>query len=158
MPEQTPKLQLGPISPAAPGSLYQQIVDALKREVASGRLSPGTPLPSFRALGAELLVSLITVKRAYEDLEREGIIYCRQGRGTFVADEGAERTQTAQREAARQSMRAAVSAGRLILASVAPVFAAGLVFYAVGSGSDDWAIILAYSASFPDPCCWLKPT
>jgi GntR family transcriptional regulator len=107
------KLQLGPVSPAAPGSLYQQIVDALKREVASGRLPPGTPLPSFRALGAELLVSLITVKRAYEDLEREGIIYCRQGRGTFVADQGPARTRAAQRESALQSMRAAVTAGRL---------------------------------------------
>jgi len=66
------KLLLGPISPAAPGALYQQIVDGLKREISEGRLKPGEPLPSFRALAEDLLVSLITVKRAYEELERRG--------------------------------------------------------------------------------------
>ena len=73
------KLTLPPISAAAPGTLYQQIVDGLKREVSEGRLAPGSPLPSFRSLAEELLVSVITVKRAYEELEREGIIYRRQG-------------------------------------------------------------------------------
>ena len=75
---------IGPISPAAGGALYQQIVDRLKREVSEGRLKPGAALPSFRQLAEELLVSVITVKRAYEELEREGIIFRRQGLGTFV--------------------------------------------------------------------------
>ncbi len=84
----TQQILIGAISPASAGSLYQQIVDGIKLEVATGRLSSGEELPSFRVLAGQLLVSLITVKRAYEELEREGIIYRRQGRGTFVAEQG----------------------------------------------------------------------
>src|SRR5215475_13588175 len=108
----TQPLRLGPISPAAPGALYQQIVDAVKREIAADRLLPGSPLPSFRALAEELLVSLITVKRAYEELEREGIIYRRQGLGTFVSERGHDRTRAAKRERALEALAAAVRAGR----------------------------------------------
>ena len=107
-----PSLRLGPISPAAPGALYQQIVDAVKREISADRLAPGSPLPSFRALAEDLLVSLITVKRAYEELEREGIIYRRQGIGTFVAERGYDRMRAASRVAAREGIAAGVRAGR----------------------------------------------
>ena len=107
-----PTLRLGPISAAAPGALYQQIVDAVRREIAAGRLEPGSPLPSFRVLAEELLVSLITVKRAYEELEREGIIYRRQGLGTFVSERGHDRTRAASRATARESIAAGVRAGR----------------------------------------------
>ena len=105
-------LRFGPISPAAPGALYEQIVLAVKREVAAGRLPPGEALPSVRALAAELLVSLITVKRAYEELERAGIVYSRQGLGTFVADKGADEIRAARRAAARTALRQAVADGR----------------------------------------------
>src|SRR3982751_4274929 len=86
-------LILPPLSAAGPATLYQQIVDGLKREVSEGRLRAGAPLPSFRQLAEDLLVSVITVKRAYEELEREGIIYRRQGLGTFVADLGGARSR-----------------------------------------------------------------
>ena len=105
-------IRFGPISTAAPGPLYQQIVAGVKREVAAGRLAPGAPLPSVRALAAELLVSLITVKRAYEELERDGILYSRQGLGTFIADQGAAQTRRLKRETARGALREAVRAGR----------------------------------------------
>ncbi len=95
-------LMIGPISPAAAGPLYQQIVDGVRREVSEGRLKPGTSLPSFRILAEELLVSLITVKRAYEELEREGIIFRRQGLGTFVAEQGAEASRDAKLKTARE--------------------------------------------------------
>jgi GntR family transcriptional regulator len=87
-------------------------VDAIKREVAAGRLAPASALPSFRALAEELLVSLITVKRAYEELEREGIIYRRQGLGTFVAERGDDRTRAVRREAAERAIATAVRAAR----------------------------------------------
>jgi GntR family transcriptional regulator len=109
------KLIIPPISAAAPGALYQQIVDGLKREVSEGRLAPGTALPSFRVLAEDLLVSVITVKRAYEELEREGIIYRRQGLGTFVAETADERSRDAKKERAREllveALREATEAG-----------------------------------------------
>jgi GntR family transcriptional regulator len=109
------KLLLPQISPAAPGTLYQQIVDGLRREIAEGRLRPGTALPSFRGLAEDLLVSVITVKRAYEELEREGVIYRRQGLGTFVAETGADRGREMQRVLARglleDAVREAITAG-----------------------------------------------
>ena len=115
MPPERRKIILGPISPAAPGTLYQQIVDGLKREVSEGRLKPGVPLPSFRVLAEDLLVSVITVKRAYEELEREGIIYRRQGLGTFVAEQGHDRSREAKlntaQELFRQAAREAAEAG-----------------------------------------------
>ena len=101
------RLLIGPISSAADGALYQQIVDGLKREISEGRLKPGAPLPSFRQFAEDLLVSVITVKRAYEELEREGIIYRRQGLGTFVAEGGLDRSREAKVAAARELIRAA---------------------------------------------------
>lgn len=103
------RLLIPPISPAAPGPLYKQIVDGVKREISEGRLIPGQALPSFRVLAEDLLVSLITVKRAYEELEREGIVYRKQGLGTFVAEEGAMRNQAAKREEAERLVHRAVS-------------------------------------------------
>ena len=105
MPNDRNTFLVGPISPAAPGPLYQQIVDRLKREISEGRLKPGAPLPSFRTLAEDLLVSVITVKRAYEELEREGIIYRRQGLGTFVSDQGHDRSCAAKLSAARELLR-----------------------------------------------------
>jgi GntR family transcriptional regulator len=101
-------LLFAPISAAAPGPLYQQIVDRIKREISEGRLAPGSPLPSFRQLAADLLVSVITVKRAYEELERDGIIYRRQGLGTFVADAADDRSREVKKERAIQLLREAV--------------------------------------------------
>ena len=112
MTDESRPLILPPLSAAGPGTLYQQIVDGLKREVSEGRLRPGQPLPSFRQLAEDLLVSVITVKRAYEELEREGIIYRRQGLGTFVSERGHDRTRAAKRVSARASIAAGVHAGR----------------------------------------------
>ena len=109
------KLLIGPISPAASGALYEQIVDAVKREVSEGRLAPNTALPSFRNLAEDLLVSVITVKRAYEELERDGIIYRRQGLGTFVAAAAADKSREDKKERARalltDALREATEAG-----------------------------------------------
>lgn len=112
MSESITRLQLGPISPAAGSPLYQQIVDAFKREIAEGRLQPTTPLPSFRVLAEQLLVSLITVKRAYDELEREGIIRCHQGLGTFVSEDADRGVRATQRQAALAALSAAVIQGR----------------------------------------------
>jgi len=103
------RLVVPPISPAAPGPLYKQIVEGVKREISEGRLKPGQALPSFRMLAEDLLVSLITVKRAYEELEREGIIYRKQGLGTFISEEGAVRNQAVKRREAERLLHRAVN-------------------------------------------------
>lgn len=105
-------LRLGPISPAAAGPLYQQIVESIKREVLANRLTAGSALPSYRVLAEQLLVSLITVKRAYEELEREGVTFSRQGLGTFVAARGNDRTRADRRAIAREALRSAIHASR----------------------------------------------
>ncbi len=66
---------------------YRQIVDQIGQLIRSGQLAPGATLPSVRDLAGELLVSLITTRRAYADLEAAGLIIRKQGYGTFVAEE-----------------------------------------------------------------------
>lgn len=66
---------------------YRQIVDQVGQLIRSGQLVPGATLPSVRDLAGELLVSLITTRRAYADLEAAGLIIRKQGYGTFVAEE-----------------------------------------------------------------------
>jgi GntR family transcriptional regulator len=105
------KLILPPLSAAGPGTLYRQIVDGLTREISEGRIAAGAALPSFRQLAEDLLVSVITVKRAYEELEREGIIYRRQGLGTFVADAAIHRSRDAKTARARDLLAEAVREG-----------------------------------------------
>ena len=61
-------------------------MEQMKHRVAVGDWKPGQEIPSIRALAVDLRVSVITVKRAYLELEHEGVIVSRQGRGSFVAD------------------------------------------------------------------------
>lgn len=70
----------------SPESRWRQIYTAISDRILSGELKPGEELPSIRQLAADTTVSVITVKRAYQQLEAEGFIYTRQGRGTFVAE------------------------------------------------------------------------
>ena len=73
------------ISNASGTPIYEQIVTQLRRRIVSGELAPGELLPSIRALAKDLRISVITTKRAYEELEREGFIYTVAGKGCFVA-------------------------------------------------------------------------
>ncbi len=66
--------------------MYLQIMEQIRHRVAVGDWQPGQEIPSIRAMAVDLRVSVITVKRAYLELEREGVIVSRQGRGSFIAD------------------------------------------------------------------------
>ena len=66
------------------GPIYEQIVEQVRMAVLMGEIHPGDALPSMRVLASELRVSVITTKRAYEELEREGVIESMVGRGSFV--------------------------------------------------------------------------
>lgn len=65
--------------------IYEQIMNQIRENILSGRLSPDSPLPSIRALAKELKISVITTKRAYDELEKDGFIYTIAGKGCFVA-------------------------------------------------------------------------
>lgn len=74
------------LSGASDVPLYQQIVDQVRAKILAGELAPGDPLPSIRQLAASLLTSVITTKRAYQELEAAGLINTRPGLGTFVSE------------------------------------------------------------------------
>ncbi len=64
--------------------IYEQIMDQIKAQIMNGELKEGDALPSMRLLAKELRISIITTKRAYEELEREGYIESYTGKGSFV--------------------------------------------------------------------------
>jgi GntR family transcriptional regulator len=74
------------ISQADRRPMYLQIMDQIRHRIAIGDWLPGQEIPSIRALAVAVKVSVITVKRAYLELEREGVIVTRQGRGSFVSE------------------------------------------------------------------------
>jgi GntR family transcriptional regulator len=86
------------ISQADPRPMYLQILEQVRRRIAVGDWRPGQEIPSIRALAAATRVSVITVKRAFLELEHEGLIVTRQGRGTFVAENVEVATDLRERE------------------------------------------------------------
>ena len=74
------------ISQADGRPMYLQLMEQIKQKVAVGDWQPGFKLPSIRELAVEAKVSVITVKRSYLELEREGVIVTRHGKGSYVAD------------------------------------------------------------------------
>lgn len=83
------------ISNSSSIALYEQIENQIKTQILNGSLKPGAPLPSIRTLAKELKVSIITSKRAYEELEKEGFIQTVVGKGTFVSGANSERLKEA---------------------------------------------------------------
>ena len=89
--------------------LYLQIMDDVRRAVVVGTLRAEDPLPSVRELAAELVVNPRTVSQAYQELEREGVVYTRRGQGTFVSPaqrDGEERRALARAVAKRSLLEA----------------------------------------------------
>lgn len=78
--------------------LYLQVIEQIQRRISVGDLPAGSELPSIRQLAADLQVSVITIKRAYLELEREGVIATRHGKGSFVSSNTAIQPQIQERE------------------------------------------------------------
>lgn len=78
------------ISNSADVPIYQQIVNQMRSSILRGELTDGELLPSIRSLAKDLRISVITTKRAYDDLEHEGYIVSVSGKGSFVAERNAE--------------------------------------------------------------------
>lgn len=101
------------ISNHSPTPIYQQIVDQLIHAIMRGELAPGEGLPSIRALAADLKISVITTKRAYDELEQQGYIAVVPGKGCFVADQSAGLLQESRLRRVEEKVNEAVEAARL---------------------------------------------
>jgi GntR family transcriptional regulator len=88
--------------------LYLQIMDEVRRAIVVGSLRAEDPLPSVRELAGELVVNPRTVSQAYQELEREGVIYVRRGQGTFVSPDvkrgSNERRRALARDVAKRAL------------------------------------------------------
>ena len=83
------------ISNSSSVPLYEQISNQVKNQILNGELKPSEALPSIRMLAKDLKVSIITTKRAYEELEKEGFIKTVAGKGTFVSEGNSDRLKEA---------------------------------------------------------------
>ncbi len=94
--------------------IYQQIVDQIKGAVLRGELAADEPLPSIRLLSKELQISVITTKRAYEELEKDGLIYTIPGKGSFVADQSERRLRESKQKLVEEKLAEAMKAAKLL--------------------------------------------
>ncbi len=93
--------------------IYLQIVNRIKAMIMSGELKEGEALPSMRNLAMQLRISLITTKRAYEELERDGFIESFTGKGSFVKAQNKELLKEENLKAIEELMSDAVSKARM---------------------------------------------
>ena len=92
--------------------IYEQITDQVKEQIMTGALAAGDALPSMRLLAKELRISVITTKRAYEELEREGFLENVPGKGCFVAPQNRELLREAQLRKVEEKLFQAVDEAR----------------------------------------------
>lgn len=92
--------------------IYEQITTQVKAMIISGELKAGDAIPSMRALAKAIHVSVITVQRAYEELQRDGFIETTVGRGSFVSAQNKEFYQEEQQRIAEEHLQIAAEIGR----------------------------------------------
>ncbi|WP_139903699.1 GntR family transcriptional regulator [Clostridium thermarum] len=102
------------ISNSSQQPIYEQIVSQIKQAIMMGELREGEPLPSMRTLAKELQISIITTKRAYDELEAEGFIVTVQGKGTYVAPQNLELIKESRLKIVEESLTEAMEAGKQI--------------------------------------------
>jgi GntR family transcriptional regulator len=100
------------ISNSSDKPIYEQIAQQIKKMIISGELSPGDALPSMRFLAKELRISVITTKRAYSDLERDGFIETVTGKGSYVANQNLSFIREEQLRLAEELLQKAVDIAR----------------------------------------------
>lgn len=100
------------LSAGSPKPIYEQIEAQFKAQILSGALEPGQAIPSMRALARSLHISVITVQKAYEDLQRDGFIVTTVGRGSYVAAPNKEFYREEQQRQAEEHLQAAADIGR----------------------------------------------
>lgn len=101
------------ISNTSEKPIYEQIYIQLRGAILRGDLKEGEALPSIRALAKELRISVITTKRAFDDLERDGFIFSVQGKGSFVAAKNKETVREEYLKQAESKMEESIALGRM---------------------------------------------
>ena len=99
------------VNPNSPVPIFRQIAQHIRTGIAAGVYQVGDLLPSQRALALEMVVNPNTVQRAYEELEREGLVYTRKGVGLFVAKRGDSSARSKSRVAVAAALADAIRAG-----------------------------------------------
>ncbi|MCR5230437.1 MAG: GntR family transcriptional regulator [Solobacterium sp.] len=94
--------------------IYEQLTDQVKKEIISGELAENEALPSVRALSAELRISALTVKKAYDRLEEEGFVVTVHGKGTYVAAADRQLAAEARRKSVEDDFAAAVQKAKAV--------------------------------------------
>ncbi|AYO31491.1 GntR family transcriptional regulator [Biomaibacter acetigenes] len=120
------------ISNSSNNPIYEQIAEQIKNQILTGELSPGDSLPSIRNLAKELQISVITTKRAYEELEREGFIETVGGKGSFVSGENKELLREKRLKMLEEKLEKAVEDARLLGLSLAELQEMLELFYREG--------------------------
>ena len=92
--------------------IYEQIMAQIKAEVIEGTLTAGDALPSVRALSRELKISALTVKKAYDSLEAEGLVVTVHGKGSFIANTNQELLMEERRKELEKELEAAIRKAR----------------------------------------------
>ena len=100
------------ISNSSGKPIYEQIADQVKEQIMAGALAAGDALPSMRLLAKELRISVITTKRAYEELERDGFLENVPGKGCFVAPQNRELLREAQLRRVEEKLTQAIEEAR----------------------------------------------
>ena len=94
--------------------IYEQLMNQVKNNIISGELAENEALPSVRALSAELRISALTVKKAYDELEEEGFVITVHGKGTYVAATDKQLAMEARRKTVEDDFAAAVENARAV--------------------------------------------
>ncbi|MGI5920480.1 MAG: GntR family transcriptional regulator [Syntrophomonadaceae bacterium] len=102
------------IANSSPDPIYEQIYKQIKQQIMKGDLQPGEALPSIRVLAKELQISVITTKRAYEELERDGFIATVSGKGSFVAEQNLELLKERKRQFIEDKMAEIVTDAKML--------------------------------------------
>ncbi len=109
------------ISNASQDPIYEQIARQIREQVIRGELAPGTALPSIRSLARELRISVITTKRAYEELEKDGFIDTVGGKGSFISGANKELLREKRLQMLEDKLSAVISDSRVLGLSLAEI-------------------------------------
>ena len=110
------------ISNSSSEPIYEQIANQIKKSIITGNLLESEPLPSIRKLAKELQISVITTKRAYEELEKEGLVESVRGKGFFVAPKNKELLKEKKMQLIEEKLSEVIDESKILGLSIEDLF------------------------------------